>query len=216
MEQIVKKIILMIYMILIAVASQAQNQLDSLMAQLKLAPNNPAILTDIAKAYHDLGVTGDKNAVKKGLEYTDKVLALDSSQALALAYHGSLLTLRARDVTMPWSKLKYTKEGFTLLDKAVSKQPGNLEVRLVRAMNSYQVPEFMGRLQTAIADYEYIVAQPAFADWPVASKAYVHFYLGEAWQKKGNKAEARKQYEIAQALAPASESGRQARAKLTN
>lgn len=209
-----KKFIFIMNLLLIALTLPAQNRIDSLTAQVKLNPNNSAALLDLAIEYHNLGVAGDKNAVKKGLEYIEKTLALDSSQVLALAYQGSLLTLRARDVTMPWSKLKYTKDGFILLDKAVSRQPDNLEVRLVRAMNSYQVPEFMGRLETAIKDYQYILAQPAFAEWSAESKAYVHFYLGEAFHKKGKKADARKQYELALALAPSSESGQKARENL--
>lgn len=208
------KKLMIINLMLVSFALNAQNKIDSLTARLKTEPKNITVLTELAIAYHDLGVDGNKNAVKKGLEYIEKVRGLDSTQALALAYHGSLMTLKARDASMPWNKLKYTKEGFLLLDRAIALEPENLEARLVRAMNSYQVPEFMGRLETAISDFKFILAQPAFATWPAESKAYAHFYLGESLRKNGKNVEAREQYEQAVAIAPASESGRQARNKL--
>ena len=75
-------------------AALAQENVKELEAKLQQNPNDVATLVLLGRAYHDQGTAGDEDAVDKGFPYLDKVLQLDPPNAVALAYRGSLWTLR--------------------------------------------------------------------------------------------------------------------------
>ncbi len=125
--------------------------------QLKQDPENEKILLNLGKYYHDRGGSQhDKQAVKKAEEYFLQVLSIDSTHGLALVYYGSLLTMKARDASLPWNKLKYVKKGLARMDKAVYFEPDNPEVRLIRGINSVSLPSRFNRLSCGLEDFEHI------------------------------------------------------------
>ena len=183
---------------------------------IKNEPNNISALIALGVYYHDLGVDGDKKAVNKGEEFFEKVLSLDSSNAFATGYYGSILSLKARDAKMPWTKIKYAKQGFEQLDKSIQMNPDDLDVRLIRAMNSYQVPKIMKRLPLSFEDFNFIIDHKTFESWTADHKAFVYLHFGRALEKDDQDDKARECFETAAKIAPLSKSGIEAKDKLGN
>ena len=192
----------------------AQNKIDSLQAVIKKEPNNIPALIALGVQYHDLGVAGDKKAVDKGEEIFEKVLSRNSNNAFATGYYGSILSLKARDAKMPWTKIKYAKKGFEQLDKSIQMNPEDLQVRSIRAMNGYQVPKIMKRLPLSLEDFNYIIEHKTFESWTSDHKAFLYLHFGKALEKDDQDEKAREYFEMAAKIAPQSKSGIEAKVKL--
>lgn len=105
-------------------------------------------------------------------------------KAEALAYHGSTLTLLAslEEKDSPLKALKYLDKGSKEIDRAVTMEPENLNLRILRLCNAVEVSlsSPMDRFETASADREMIL------DWldkaedlkPEECASY-WYYLGE-------------------------------------
>ena len=192
----------------------AQNKIDSLQTVIKKEPNNIPALIALGVQYHDLGVAGDKKAVDKSEEIFEKVLSRNSNNAFATGYYGSILSLKARDAKMPWTKIKYAKKGFEQLDKSIQMNPEDLQVRSIRAMNGYQVPKIMKRLPLSLEDFNYIIEHKTFESWTSDHKAFLYLHFGKALEKDDQDEKAREYFEMAAKIAPQSKSGIEAKVKL--
>lgn len=189
---------------------QLSSQIDSLRRQSVHEPENLDILLHLGIALHDAALDGKKEAVGQGIAVLDRVLKQDSLNVNALVYLGSLYTLKARDASMPWNKIKYGKRGFALMDLAVRMQSDDMDIRLTRAINCYMVPDFMGRLATGLSDFETILTSPDFQQWPAPKRAFVFLNFGKAHEKNKKIEKARELYRIAFQEAPDSKAGKQA------
>ena len=147
----------MIFLLTILLSANLSAQIPQWEKQLKNDPNNTELLLKLGKAYHDLaGEKEDKEAVKKAGQYLSKLLEIEPDNSLAMVYYGSVLTMKARDAFFPWDKMKYMKRGFAKMDSAVTLDPDEPEVRLIRAINSTSVPKMFNRLKMALSDFKYI------------------------------------------------------------
>ena len=209
-----KNLLFIFFFIIYSNLTNAQNNIDSLKAELTNDPNNISLLIKLGRIYHDFGIEGDKEVVKKGEKYLEKAIELDSKNAIAVAYYGSILTMKARDAKMPWNKIKYGKKGLSFIDQAVELEPDNLEVRIIRAMNSFYAPSFLGRLKYSFEDFQYVIKNDQFINWSADAKAYIYFNLGNAYKKDNKSVEAKKYYEMALKEAPSSKSGKAAKLAL--
>jgi cytochrome c-type biogenesis protein CcmH/NrfG len=79
-------------------AEDIETQIAGFEGSLREEPENTEILLKLGILYHNLGVEGDKKAVKKAKDLFEKLLELEPKNAEALAWYGSVLTLRGRDV----------------------------------------------------------------------------------------------------------------------
>lgn len=90
----------------------------------------------------------------KIFEKTLKSLSPRFDDGFLLAYNGAYLTLVAKHSINPYTKYYKLKEGLELLDKAIQKQPENLEFRFIRLSILNYVPSFLGFDEIFIKDYE--------------------------------------------------------------
>lgn len=200
--------------VLLTSALFAQNKIDTLKTIIKNEPNNIAALTALGVHYHDLGVAGDHKAVEQGEKLLKKVLSLDSTNAYATGYYGSILSLKARDASMPWTKVKFAKQGFEQLDKSIEMNPDDLDVRLIRAMNSYQVPKLMKRLPISLEDFNFIIKHDTFKSWTPEHRAFLYLHFGRALEKDDQPEKAKEMFELAIKEAPGSKSAGEAKKML--
>ena len=80
----------------------------------------------------------------KADELCHELSAIKNPDALLLAYLGSAQAIRAKHAWNPVNKLSYLKQGFKTMDKAVAKDPNQLEVRFLRFSLQFYVPTFLG------------------------------------------------------------------------
>ena len=126
-------------------------------ARIQQEPENVDLLLYLGRHYHDEGGTSSvKNAVKKAEDYLSRLLEIEPGHPVALVYIGSVYTMKARDTFLPWNKMKHMKKGFSRMDKAVDLAPHHPEVRLIRGINSVNVPDMFSRLSLAMEDFEAI------------------------------------------------------------
>lgn len=206
-----KNYLIILLSIFLTTSLIAQTKVDSLKSIIKNEPNNMQALIALGVYYHDLGVAGDHKAVEQGEKFLKKAVSMDSTNAYATGYFGSILSLKARDASMPWTKVKYAKQGFEQLDKSIGMNPDDLDVRLIRAMNSYQVPKIMKRLSLSLEDFDFIIMHDTFKTWTPEHRAFVYLHFGKALEKDDQHEKAKEFFELAIKEAPGSKSGQEAK-----
>jgi tetratricopeptide (TPR) repeat protein len=191
-----------------------QDKIRELEQRVQSNPRDESALMDLGRLYHDQGTSGDENAVKKGLECFDKALAIDSTNAVALAYRGSLWTMRARDAWWPPSKLNDLRRGASELDRAVEIDPGNIMVRLIRGINGLGLPAFVGRLPTSLEDFIVLLRHPALPEQTRELKVVVYYFAGVAHKRADDYETARELFKQAISVLPDSEFAKRSQEEL--
>lgn|GEM_PF-1875402 len=141
---------------------------------------------------HKRGLNGDASAVKEADRLLEALRSDFPNRPIADAYHGSTMVLVARDKSRPFDKLKWSRNGLKLLDKAVAADPGNLTIRLLRGKAAFQLPEkYFQRTQTAIEDYTYLLNREGKQRFLGSRESLrMNYELGEAYRKIGRNADA--------------------------
>ncbi|HWI54537.1 MAG TPA: hypothetical protein VNT57_02485 [Desulfobacteria bacterium] len=109
---------------------------------------------------HNLGVDGDKEAVKKAHTMFKKICADNPRDCLSQAYLGSATALLGRDEIDPNKRFKLVLDGLKILDRTVSQEPDNIQIRILRGFVCHRLPEmYFHRLVTAVEDFSYVVSR---------------------------------------------------------
>lgn len=115
---------------------------------------------DAAIQRHNKGIKGDRQAVADAFAQLSALRAVEPGNALLEAYYGSSLALMGRDEKQILDKADKANQGLISLDRAVSMDPGNITVRLIRANVCLRLPEnFFGRTKTAIDDFNELLTR---------------------------------------------------------
>ena len=195
--------------------SLCQQPIRELEATLQQKPNDVETLVALGKYYHDQGAGGNTGAVEKGFTYLDKALQLEPTNAIALAYRGSLWTMRGRDAWFPFTKLSHVDKGIDDLDKAVDLAPDNITVRLTRGINSVQLPSMFKRLGTALKDFSFLLADPQFPHFNASLQSRIYYWAGVANKRDNQITKAKEFLEKAIAVSPGSDTAQRAKKELT-
>jgi tetratricopeptide (TPR) repeat protein len=198
----------------LAVSVLGQDKVTELERRVQSNPKDESALMELGRLYHDQGTSGDDNAVEKSFECFDKALAIDSMNAVALAYRGSLWTMRARDSWWPPSKLNHLRRGGAELDRAVEIAPDNIMVRLLRGINGLGLPAFAGRLPTSLEDFIILLRHPALPEQTRELKVAIYYYAGVAHKRADEYDRARELFKRAISIMPDSEFARRSQEEL--
>lgn len=194
-------------------AEDIQMQIAGFEDSLREEPENTKILLKLGILYHNLGVEGDKKAVNRAKDLFEKLLELEPQNVEALAWYGSVLTLRGRDVWFPVSKLKHVNNGIEKTDRAVELASDNINVRMIRAHNSLNLPRAFHRTKIAITDFEHLLTlrQEKQQEFSKALLAKIFLGLGNAYKKKEDIIKARENWQKAVEVLPDSMEAEMAR-----
>lgn len=192
----------------------AQDSVRELESKLKANPNDESVLMELGRIYHDQAAEGNEGSLDKAFDCFNKVLAIDSSNAVALAYRGSLWTYRALAAWWPPSKLGYVRKSGQDLDKAVEMEPYNMMVRLLRGINSLSLPRSYGRVAVALEDFIVLLRHPDFPAQTPQLKATIYYYGGVAYKRADDWNTARQLLQKAISVLPDSEFARRAQKEL--
>jgi len=209
-----KSVLIAALWLLAASTVLAQPTIKDLEDTLSRNPSDVAALVQLGKLYHDRAAAGDNDAVEKGFTYLDRALELDSSNAVALAYRGSLWTMRARDAWWPFNKLSKVDRGVDEMDKAVDRAPENITVRLVRAINGVQLPEMFHRLPVALKDFDHLLKTPEFGRLTPQLRCTIYCWAGIANKKDHQPARAKEYLQRAVDLGAGTPLGTRAQVEL--
>ncbi len=194
----------------------SQQSTQTLEAQLETNPHDINVLLNLGIAYHSQGAAGNEDAVEKGFACFDTLLSIEPTNAAALAFRGSLWTLRARDAWWPFTKLKDVEKGVDEMDKAVDLAPENVSVRLTRGITSVSLPSMFHRLGTALKDFSYLLNHPGFSQFSKSFQATIYRWAGVAYKQDGQKGKAKELLEKAIEVDPGSDNATSAKQELDN
>ncbi|HEY8668011.1 MAG TPA: hypothetical protein VIL86_15270, partial [Tepidisphaeraceae bacterium] len=123
-------------------------------AALRVAATQPSFKQRLTEA-KDLfyrSVAGDRDALPEGQKILQELGGGESPDPQVVAYTAAAELLEANRASMPWDKVRLAREGLALQDKAVASAPDNLEVRFLRGVTDFQMPEYLGRHDMGVAD----------------------------------------------------------------
>ena len=166
-------------------------QVQSWKEQLKNDPENKELLLRLGRHYHNMAGEGENwGAVRKADQYLKDLLKIDPTDSIALVYYSSVQTMKARKGSSSWESMELLKKGFSCMDKAVTIDGENPEIRLIRGINSTCVPEDFGRLFLALNDFKAIDEMKGSRLLDLGNEFLLpfYFYYGLALEK-GNKSE---------------------------
>jgi tetratricopeptide (TPR) repeat protein len=181
-----------------AVGCTGKTPNNASVAALRIASTQPSFKRQLAEAkdLFYLAVTGDHQALPDAQKILRQLGGADSPDPEVVAYTGAADLLQANHSDSVFEKVRLAREGLDLQDKAVKDAPDNLEVRFLRGVTDYQLPDFLGRHEIGVQDLDFVahVAEDAVRagrlDKRAASAALV--YHGKALEAK---------YQIPQAVA---------------
>ncbi len=120
-----------------------------------LAQREDGTVKELQEIY--LAAIKSPSAVERGLKLTEVALMERKDSALFKAYHGAFLALKARDSFWPLRKWNFAQDGLKELDQAVASENRDLEVRLLRATITHNLPLFFNRKEEAGQDLKWII-----------------------------------------------------------
>jgi tetratricopeptide (TPR) repeat protein len=194
---------------------QGQDNSKDLEQRLKSNPRDESTLMELGRLYHDQASSGEASAVDKGISIFDRLLAIDTTNAVAVAYRGALLTMRGRDSWWPPNKLKYMRQGCQELDRAIEMDPGDIMVHLIRGINGLGLPEYAGRLPTSLEDFILLLRRPDFQEQTKELKAVILYYGGVAHKRADDYERARELFKRAIAVLPGSDYAKRSQVELS-
>lgn len=109
--------------------------------------------------------------------FHDSVAEMDLKQPFVQAYFGASKTLLAEVFLNPYSKYTNFKEGTVLIDKAITAEPNNPELRYLRFLIQSNSPDFLGYNDNKNEDYsiitEAISGAVEKASWMIYFDAFI-------------------------------------------
>jgi len=107
---------------------------------------------------HARALTGNKRATRKAFGFFRKAYKAHPEDRLINAYFADCLSMMGRDASDPATMFGNAMTATVLLDDAVNSCPDNIQIRLIRAYQSFRLPEpFFHRTATSIEDFEYLM-----------------------------------------------------------
>jgi hypothetical protein len=179
--------------------------------------SDPLIVQVVARYQKAWG--GDKKEARSLTDDLERWMKDEPNNYLLMAYLGSVYALDSRDAWIGPGKLSYLRKGAAELDEAVKADPSNPAIRLLRAMNYYELPAMLGKHRAAHDDFAYLLEQLQGA-LPMPYKLNpdtlqaIYYYAGLSDAQFDQKDDARKLWQTGLAIAPASPLGVKIQAEL--
>lgn len=166
--------------VLNAVSTYKHAEKDRLEKTVAADPKNQALRFQLAAVLCDLAAAGEESAEAEALQVLEQLRKDAPKDAEVLAFYGNACTIEAK-YSFVLTKLTWAHDGFNYMDLAVKQAPDNLIVHVIRALNSAQVPDFLGREQTAREDFAWIMhrLETRPQDFSPELLRSIYYYAGE-------------------------------------
>jgi tetratricopeptide (TPR) repeat protein len=182
---------------------KAKQELQMLLPQYEENQQDAKLLQQIGLCYHSIGEAGDADAVVRSIEFLEKAAKLQPNDNEIKAWLGSATSMRARDAVF-WEKMNYSNQGIALMDAAMSAEPDNISIRIIRGNNYLNAPSFLGKDGTAVSDLEFAASKLHGSDNKELLQE-IHYKLGLAYKKVNNATKAKENFKLAIELLPDTE-----------
>ena len=171
-----------------------------------------------AKVLYRRSVEGDVHAGEQAVIAFSQLAQQYPNNAIIRAYLGSVRLLEARQTWGWWRKYRLGQEGLRLLDAAVALAPQDLEVRVLRGITTFHLPQAAARSEQAATDLQWAALQAAEAvkegQLEAALAAATLYYHGLCRIARADIEGAKRAWHCARMLAPQSSAAQRASARL--
>jgi tetratricopeptide (TPR) repeat protein len=172
-------------------------------------PNNLERCKILGIAYHNLAVQKVHGASEKSERYLTVYRTQYPTDNIALAFLGSAVTMAARDSWNFLTKLSEVNRGLNLLDQAISQDPDNIIIRLIRGHNALNLPSFLNRKH--IAKQDFLAAEKLVSTGKITldpdTEANIYYQLGIISKLEQQTTLAKSYFAKAIALSPSTTAG---------
>jgi hypothetical protein len=202
-----------------AAAAPAANPANAASSALSPDPFSDPLIAQIVVRYQKAW-DGDKKETKALTADLERWMKDEPNNYLLMAYLGSAYALDSRDAWIGPGKLDYLKKGEKALDAAIAGDPSNPAIRLLRAMNYYELPAIFGKHRAAHDDFNYLLQQLSGA-LPMSfalsndTRQAIYYYAGLSDVQFDQPTEARDTWQRGLAVAPQSKLGGKMQAELS-
>jgi tetratricopeptide (TPR) repeat protein len=143
-----------------------------------------------ARVLHDGAVYASRKEVENSERRIFLLLEKEPNNELLRAYAGSLLTIKSGKSFPGPEALRIFKEGVQMMNEAVENAPNDINVRLIRAINHYELPAFFNRRKQAREDFCWLLSMIDSSEGKQlcdATRAVVYYYAGLSLSQTGEK-----------------------------
>lgn len=154
---------------------------------------------------HLRALSGDKTATEKAFDYYSKAHQANRKDQLIAAYYADCMSMKGRDAKDPKDLFANAIKAMKELDNCVNREPDNIQIRLLRANQSFRLPEaFFRRTLTAIEDFKYFIRRYEKDNSVFAQETYwqILFDLGSGYKRLDMEKEAQETWQKLLALKP--------------
>lgn len=118
-----------------------------------------------------------------------EVRQIENRSGIILAYEAALQALMAKVAWNPFSKMNHVKISHKIFDRAVQKDPRNVEIRFIRFSVEYHIPKWLGLSKNMQRDKDFIMQNINSFDVSCLSKdmlEYIEVFVNECgWYSEG-------------------------------
>jgi len=172
---------------------QLSEKISGFQKGLDQNPSDYEALKALGIAYHIKARKDAKEYAPRAVEFLSRAYEINKKDSETMCYLGSATTIMAKTTRNPIKKMSYVNKGAGLMDKAVKRDPNNVSVRMIRALNSKSLPSFLNRGDIALEDFEYLAGLIEKNPESLTSiKKKVYSNLAELYIKAGDQARAEK------------------------
>jgi hypothetical protein len=202
-----------------ASAAPAANPANGASSALSPDPFSDPLIAQIVVRYQKAW-DGDRKETKALTADLERWMKDEPNNYLLMAYLGSAYALDSRDSWIGPGKLSFLKKGSKALDDAVAGDPSNPAIRLLRAMNYYELPAIFGKHRAAHDDFNYLLQQLSGA-LPMSfalsndTRQAIYYYAGLSDVQFSDTSGARDAWQRGLAIAPQSALGVKTQAELS-
>ena len=144
-------------------------------AAWRVAATQPAFKSQlsVAKDLFYQAVAGNADVLPQARQILDSLGGADSPDPHVVVYTGAIALLQAKHASLPWEKVGLARAGLDMEDRAIAAAPDDLEIRFLRGVTNYELPGFIGRKSTGVADLASVarVAEQAAKEKRIDSRA---------------------------------------------
>jgi hypothetical protein len=177
-------------------SKKTSKQAYTVSEQVPNGPNKALFEKRLAVAIdlHNEAVARKEGAVGEAHREFEKLRSNYPGHPIANAFHGSVMSLIARDESNPLTRLQWAKRGLKLLDEAVASDSSDIRIRMLRGNVAYRLPEqFFHRTGTVIEDYLVLIDGELRNPGSISKDTYnkLIYELGDSYHRISRQQEAK-------------------------
>lgn len=117
---------------------------------------------------------------KEGLLFLQTQLKNNPQNIIWQTYHAAFKTIEAQYTYFPLDKLRKATEGLNTLDRLVTQNPANIEVRFIRMAVLHRLPSLFGKKTEAINEAQRISQEMTNAQISESLRNFIQEFMKQA------------------------------------